>query len=113
MGQNNAESQFVGHNANLHKQRKSNMRREGLGVSVLESSAARAQRLFDPVSGHLLSTLSYCSSTAARALTSQGNGSHLFLHWDETPGQKERVCAGDADVWQLCSKSRSHLLSRQ
>lgn len=82
-------------------------------MSVLESSAARAWGLFDQGSGHLLSTLSYCSSPAARALTSQRNGSHLFLHWDETPGQKERVWAGDTDVQQLCLKSSSHLPSRQ
>lgn len=82
-------------------------------MSVLESSAARAWELFDQVSGHLLSTLSYYSSPAAKALTSQRNGSHLFLHWDEMPGQKERVCAGDTDVWQPRSKSSSHLLSRQ
>lgn len=72
-------------------------------MSVLESSAARAWGLFDQVSGHLLSTLSYCSSPAARALTSQRNSSHLFLHWDEMPGQKEGVWAGDTDVRQLRS----------
>lgn len=52
------------------------LRQERSRVSVLESSAA--QGLFDHVSGHLLSTLSSCSSPADRTSTSQRNGSHLF-----------------------------------
>lgn len=39
---------------------------------------------------------------------------YLFvLHWDEMPGQKEKVHVGDIDVWQLHTKSFSHLLSDQ
>jgi len=116
MGQNNVESQFISHNDNLHKQSKSNTSETGetQGVRAGELSCT-CTRLFDQVPGHLLPTLSYCSSPAARALTSHRNGSRylFFKHWDEMPGQKEKVCAGDADIWQLRSKSCSHLRSRQ
>lgn len=114
MGQNNAESQFVCHNDNLYKQSKSNTSEAGETQSIHAGElSCTCMGAFDQVSGHLLSTLSYCSSPAARVLTFQRNGSHLFLHWDEMPEQKERVCAGDTDVWQLCCKSSSHLLNRQ
>lgn len=82
-------------------------------MSVRESSAARAWGPLDQISGRLLSSLSYCSSPAATASASQRNDSRLFLHWDETPGQEERGCAGDTGERQLCSKASGRLLSRQ
>lgn len=88
--------------------------RERPRVSVPESSAAHAQGPFHQVSGHLLSTLSSSSSPAAVGFNIPDKWlTSFFLRWDEVPGQKEKVCAGDTDVWQLCSKSSSHLLSRQ
>lgn len=108
-------SQFVHHDNNLHKQSKSNVSGTGetQGVSA-GSSAAHAQGPFHQVSGHLLSTLRSSSSPAAGGFNIPDKWlTSFFLRWDEVPGQKEKVCAGDTDVWQLCSKSSSHLLSRQ
>lgn len=109
-------SQFVHHDNNLHKQSKSNV--SGMGDTQGVSAGELSCTCTGTISPGLWTSALHPElqlQPSCRGLQHPRQMAHIFffLHWDEVPGQKEKVCAGDTDVWQLCSESSSHLLSRQ